>query len=103
MSNFILDCLNCSRITALSDRLNSLEAKVWPVSKSWYDLGGGFDNFLYVFLYQVQLLAAPTATSHRHLQGKGGTVPEASLLKGSAPAQGAPGEQGPAGKSSCYA
>lgn len=23
-----LDCLNCSRITALSDRLNSLEAKV---------------------------------------------------------------------------
>ena len=28
---FSLDCLNCSRITALSDRLNSLETKVWTV------------------------------------------------------------------------
>lgn len=26
---FFLDCLNCSRITAMSDRLSSLEAKVW--------------------------------------------------------------------------
>lgn len=26
-----LDCLNCSRITAMSDRLSSLEAKVWTV------------------------------------------------------------------------
>ncbi|XP_068994567.1 EMI domain-containing protein 1 isoform X1 [Embiotoca jacksoni] len=65
-------CLNCSRITALSDRLNSLEAK-------------------------VQLLTAPASISHRHLQGKGGTAAEASILKGAVPAQGAPGEQGPAG------
>ncbi|XP_041643140.1 EMI domain-containing protein 1 isoform X2 [Cheilinus undulatus] len=68
----ISSCLNCSRITALSDRLNSLEAK-------------------------VQLLNAPASVSHRHLQGKGGTLPEASLLMGAVPAQGAPGEQGPAG------
>ncbi|XP_026199709.1 EMI domain-containing protein 1 isoform X1 [Anabas testudineus] len=68
----ISNCLNCSRITALSDRLNLLEAK-------------------------VQSLTAPASTSHRHLQVKGGTVPEASLLKGAMPAQGAPGEQGPAG------
>nr|XP_020458077.1 EMI domain-containing protein 1 [Monopterus albus] len=68
----LLDCLNCSRITALSDRLNSLEAK-------------------------VQLLSAPVSISHHHLQGKGGTAPETSLLKGAVPAQGAPGEQGPAG------
>ncbi|XP_056888577.1 EMI domain-containing protein 1 isoform X2 [Takifugu flavidus] len=66
------NCLNCSRITDLSDRLNSLEAK-------------------------VQSLAAPASESHRHLQGKGGTLPEASLLMGAAPAQGAPGEQGPPG------
>lgn len=45
----------------------------------------------------MQLLAAPTSVSHRHPQGKGGTIPEASILKGSVPAQGAPGEQGPAG------
>ncbi|XP_074526415.1 EMI domain-containing protein 1 isoform X1 [Halichoeres trimaculatus] len=68
----ISNCLNCSRITALSDRLNSLETK-------------------------VQLLSAPTSVSHRHLQGKGGAVAEASLLMGAVPAQGAPGEQGPAG------
>uniref|UniRef100_A0A8D3AXK9 EMI domain-containing protein n=1 Tax=Scophthalmus maximus TaxID=52904 RepID=A0A8D3AXK9_SCOMX len=68
----ISNCLNCSRITALSDRLNSLEAK-------------------------VQLITSPTSTSHRHLQGKGATVPEASSLIGAVPAQGAPGEQGPAG------
>ncbi|KAG8012016.1 EMI domain-containing protein 1, partial [Nibea albiflora] len=61
-----------SQITALSDRLNSLETK-------------------------VQLISAPASVSHRHLQGKGGTVPEASLLMGAVPAQGAPGEQGPAG------
>ncbi|KAK2837258.1 hypothetical protein Q5P01_014470 [Channa striata] len=68
----ISNCLNCSRITALNDRLNSLEAK-------------------------VQLLSAPAFMSHRHLQAKGGTAPEASLLVGAVPAQGAPGEQGPAG------
>ncbi|XP_037536018.1 EMI domain-containing protein 1 [Nematolebias whitei] len=67
----ISNCLNCSRITDLNERMNSLEAK-------------------------VQLLTAPAAVSHRHLQSKGGT-PEKSLLMGAAPAQGAPGEQGPAG------
>ncbi|KAE8292161.1 EMI domain-containing protein 1 Emilin and multimerin domain-containing protein 1 [Larimichthys crocea] len=67
-----MNCLNCSQITALTDRLNSLETK-------------------------VQLISAPASVSHRHLQGKGGTVPEASLLMGAVPAQGAPGEQGPAG------
>ncbi|XP_029916476.1 EMI domain-containing protein 1 isoform X1 [Myripristis murdjan] len=65
-------CLNCTRITALSDRLSSLEAK-------------------------VQLLTAPASMSHRHLQGKGAAAPETSLLMGAVPAQGAPGEQGPAG------
>ncbi|KAA8592237.1 hypothetical protein FQN60_017692 [Etheostoma spectabile] len=60
------------RITALTDRLSSLEAK-------------------------VQLLTAPTSISHRHLQGKGATAPEASLLMGAMPTHGAPGEQGPAG------
>ncbi|XP_007559178.1 EMI domain-containing protein 1 isoform X2 [Poecilia formosa] len=65
-------CLNCSRITALSEKLNSLEAK-------------------------VQLLTAPGSTSHRHLQSKGETSPETSLLMGAVSAQGAPGEQGPAG------
>ncbi|XP_038550577.1 EMI domain-containing protein 1-like [Micropterus salmoides] len=68
----ISNCLNCSRITALSDRLSSLEAK-------------------------VQLLIAPASVSHRHFQGEGGTAPEPSLLVGALPAQGAPGEQGPAG------
>ncbi|CAG5923198.1 unnamed protein product [Menidia menidia] len=68
----ISNCLNCSQITALSEKMNSLEAK-------------------------VQLLTAPTSVSHRHLQSKGGTSVEASLLMGAAPAQGAPGEQGPAG------
>ncbi|XP_029018136.1 EMI domain-containing protein 1 isoform X3 [Betta splendens] len=66
------NCLNCSRISALGDRLNSLEAK-------------------------VQLLTGPASMSHRHLQAKGETAPEASLLRGAVPAQGAPGEQGPAG------
>lgn len=55
-------------------------------------------HLFYVFLHQVQLLTAPASVSHRHLQGKGGTVPEASLLMGALPAQGAPGEQGPAGR-----
>nr|XP_054587725.1 EMI domain-containing protein 1 isoform X3 [Nothobranchius furzeri] len=68
----ISNCLNCSRITALSEKLNSLEAK-------------------------VQLLTEPASISHRHLQTKGGTAPEALLLMGASPAQGAPGEQGPAG------
>ena len=49
-------------------------------------------------LYQVQLLTAPSSISHRHPQGKGETAPEASSLIGAAPAQGAPGEQGPAGR-----
>ncbi|KAM4577765.1 uncharacterized protein emid1 isoform 1-T1 [Fundulus diaphanus] len=68
----IASCLNCSRITALSEKLNSLESK-------------------------VLLLTAPGSISHRHLQSKGGTAPEASLLMGAVSAQGAPGEQGPAG------
>ncbi|KAM6945283.1 uncharacterized protein emid1 isoform 1-T1 [Lycodopsis pacificus] len=68
----VSNCLNCSRITALTDRLSSLEAK-------------------------VQLYTAPASISHRNLQGKGQTAPEASLLMGAVPAQGAPGEQGPAG------
>lgn len=36
--------------------------------------------------------------THRPPQLKGGTAPEASLLLGAAPAKGAPGEQGPAGR-----
>ncbi|XP_063753109.1 EMI domain-containing protein 1 isoform X2 [Eleginops maclovinus] len=68
----ISSCLNCSRITALTDRLSSLEAK-------------------------VQLLNAPASVSQRPLPAKGGTAPEASLLIGAVQAQGAPGEQGPAG------
>ncbi|XP_053725794.1 EMI domain-containing protein 1 isoform X3 [Synchiropus splendidus] len=68
----ISNCLNCSRITALSDRLNSLEEK-------------------------VQLLSTPAAISHRHLQVKGGTAPEVSNLTGLTPARGALGEQGPVG------
>ncbi|TNN52929.1 EMI domain-containing protein 1 [Liparis tanakae] len=62
----VSNCLNCSRITALTDRLSSLEEK-------------------------VQLYTAPASISQR--QGKG---PEASSLTGAVPAQGAPGEQGPA-------
>ncbi|XP_068167509.1 EMI domain-containing protein 1 isoform X2 [Antennarius striatus] len=65
----VSNCLNCSRITALGDRLSSLETK-------------------------VQLLSSPALP---HLQVKGGPAPEASSLMGSVPAQGAPGEQGPAG------
>lgn len=48
--------------------------------------------------HQVQLLTAPASMSHRHLQGKGAAAPETSLLMGAVPAQGAPGEQGPAGR-----
>lgn len=55
-------------------------------------------NLFYVFLPQVQLLTAPTSTSYRNLQVKGGSAPETSLLMGAVPAQGAPGEQGPAGR-----
>ncbi|KAJ8378233.1 hypothetical protein AAFF_G00244370 [Aldrovandia affinis] len=65
-------CLNCSRISELTTKLSSLEAK-------------------------VQLLAAPASTSHRHLQGKGGTAGESSSLMGAVPAKGAPGVQGPVG------
>ncbi|KAF3850822.1 hypothetical protein F7725_012594 [Dissostichus mawsoni] len=68
----ISSCLNCSRITALTDRLSSLEAK-------------------------VQLLTVPASVSQRPPQVKGGTAPEASLLIGAVQAQGAPGEQGPTG------
>ncbi|KAM6964968.1 uncharacterized protein emid1 [Aplochiton taeniatus] len=66
------NCFNCSRITALTDRLSSLEAK-------------------------VHLLNAPAATSHPHLLGKGGTALDSSSLVGALPARGAPGEQGPGG------
>ncbi|XP_049618603.1 EMI domain-containing protein 1 isoform X1 [Syngnathus scovelli] len=65
-------CLNCSRITAMNDRLSSLEAK-------------------------VQVLTALPSISQRHPLTKGRVTPEAALLLGAAPAQGAPGEQGPAG------
>ncbi|KAL6454891.1 hypothetical protein MHYP_G00366690 [Metynnis hypsauchen] len=63
-------CLNCSRITALTDRLSSLEAK-------------------------VQLLSSPA--SQRLPQSKGGGDPDSSSLMGAPPARGAPGAQGPAG------
>ncbi|XP_062307940.1 LOW QUALITY PROTEIN: EMI domain-containing protein 1 [Osmerus eperlanus] len=63
-------CFNCSRITALTDRLSSLEAKV--------------------------LLLSVPASSQRPLQGEGGTAPDSSLL-GAPQAKGALGEQGPAG------
>ncbi|KAG5840336.1 hypothetical protein ANANG_G00187720 [Anguilla anguilla] len=63
-------CLNCSRMAELTNRLSSLEGK-------------------------VQLLTAPASTSsHRHLQGDGGT---AGRLLGAVPAKGAPGAQGPMG------
>ncbi|XP_056142531.1 EMI domain-containing protein 1 isoform X6 [Lampris incognitus] len=65
------NCVNCTRITALSDRLSSLETK-------------------------VQLLSAP-ATTTSHLHSTGVTVPDSSSLMGAAPAQGAPGERGPVG------
>lgn len=99
----LADCLNCSRITDLSDRLNSLEAKVQtsltqpPGPDLKVNLSSIFSHLLSVCLCQVQSLAAPASESHRHLQGKGGTLPEAALLMGAAPAQGAPGEQGPPG------
>ncbi|XP_041757070.1 EMI domain-containing protein 1 isoform X5 [Coregonus clupeaformis] len=66
------NCLNCSRITALTDRLSSLEAK-------------------------VQVLSSPASTSHRHLQGKGGTAQESSSQIVDPQTKGAPGEQGPIG------
>ncbi|CDQ92072.1 unnamed protein product [Oncorhynchus mykiss] len=66
------DCLNCSRITALTDRLSSLEAK-------------------------VQVLSSPASTSHRHLQGKGGLARESSSQMVDPQTKGAPGEQGPIG------
>lgn len=53
--------------------------------------------------FQVQQLAAPASVSHHpHHQVKGGNAPEASMLMGAVPAQGAPGEQGPAGISQCW-
>ncbi|XP_035385850.1 EMI domain-containing protein 1 isoform X9 [Electrophorus electricus] len=60
-------CLNCSRITALADRLSSLEAK-------------------------VQLISAP-----RSPLAKAGVEPDSSALMGAPPARGAPGAPGPAG------
>ncbi|XP_054628517.1 EMI domain-containing protein 1 isoform X3 [Dunckerocampus dactyliophorus] len=66
------NCLNCSRITAMNDRLSSLEAK-------------------------VQGLTALPSITQRYPLSKGGVAPEAALLMGTSPAQGAPGEQGPAG------
>ncbi|XP_041757069.1 EMI domain-containing protein 1 isoform X4 [Coregonus clupeaformis] len=68
----LYNCLNCSRITALTDRLSSLEAK-------------------------VQVLSSPASTSHRHLQGKGGTAQESSSQIVDPQTKGAPGEQGPIG------
>ncbi|XP_028851089.1 EMI domain-containing protein 1 isoform X2 [Denticeps clupeoides] len=65
------NCLNCSRMTDLSERLSTLENK-------------------------VQLLNGLDSTSHRHLQAKGETVSESSLI-GAAQAKGAPGAQGPVG------
>ncbi|XP_061907337.1 EMI domain-containing protein 1 isoform X2 [Entelurus aequoreus] len=65
------NCLNCSRITAMNDRLSSLEAKVQ-----------GFT-------------ALPSATQRYPLSK--GVAQEAALLKGTTPVKGTPGEQGPAG------
>ncbi|XP_072290022.1 EMI domain-containing protein 1 [Eucyclogobius newberryi] len=61
-------CANCSGLSALGNRLSSLETK-------------------------IQLLTSPGSTLHRPLQAKGG----GASLMGETQAQGAPGEQGPAG------
>ncbi|XP_035385844.1 EMI domain-containing protein 1 isoform X3 [Electrophorus electricus] len=66
-SSSLSSCLNCSRITALADRLSSLEAK-------------------------VQLISAP-----RSPLAKAGVEPDSSALMGAPPARGAPGAPGPAG------
>ncbi|XP_064793244.1 EMI domain-containing protein 1-like isoform X2 [Oncorhynchus masou masou] len=66
------NCLNCSRFTALTDRLRSLEEK-------------------------VQVLSSPASTSHRHLQGEEGTAPESYSQTGAPQTKGAPGEQGSVG------
>ncbi|XP_064825127.1 EMI domain-containing protein 1-like isoform X6 [Oncorhynchus masou masou] len=66
------NCLNCSRITALTDRLSSLEAK-------------------------VQVLSSPASASHRHRQVKGGLARESSSQMVDPQTKGAPGEQGPIG------
>ncbi|XP_029534075.1 EMI domain-containing protein 1-like isoform X1 [Oncorhynchus nerka] len=66
------NCLNCSRFTALTDRLRSLEEK-------------------------VQVLTSPASTSHRHLQGEEGTAPESSSQTGAPQTKGAPGKQGSVG------
>ncbi|XP_061527574.1 EMI domain-containing protein 1 isoform X2 [Phycodurus eques] len=66
-------CLNCSRITAMNDRLSSLEAK-------------------------VQVLTALPSVSQRHPLSRGRVTPESALLLGgAAAAPGAPGERGPPG------
>lgn len=98
---FLADCLNCSRISDLSDRLNSLEAKVPsslpqpPRLDLTVNSSSVFSRLFSVRLCQVQSLAAPASTPHRHLQGNGGSLPEALSLMGAKPAQGSPGEQGP--------
>lgn len=90
----------------MSDRLNSLEAKVQtslqqpPRLDLTVNSSSVFSHLFSVCLCQVQSLAAPASASHRHLQGNGGTLPEALSLMGAAPAQGSPGEQGPPGISS---
>ncbi|KAK9974859.1 hypothetical protein ABG768_022927 [Culter alburnus] len=66
----VSNCLNCSRITALTDRVSSLEAK-------------------------VQLLTIPASNSHRQTELK--NEHDSSSLMGAPPAKGAPGAQGPAG------
>ncbi|XP_057219321.1 EMI domain-containing protein 1 isoform X2 [Triplophysa rosa] len=69
-SEQLSNCLNCSRITALTDRVSSLEAK-------------------------VQLLTAPASTSDKNTQTK--NEADSLSLMGAVPAKGAPGAQGPAG------
>ncbi|XP_029427935.1 EMI domain-containing protein 1-like isoform X2 [Rhinatrema bivittatum] len=70
-------CLNCSRVTELTERLSSLEAKVALLSVS--------DSVTPVL-------------PHGHLLAKGGTVSANSFqLWGSPAAQGSPGEEGTKG------
>ncbi|XP_066545273.1 EMI domain-containing protein 1 isoform X2 [Amia ocellicauda] len=70
--DLLSSCLNCSRIAALTNRLNSLEAK-------------------------VILLSVPSSPSHHNLQAKGNSAGESYSLLGVPPAQGIPGLQGPVG------
>jgi len=63
------------------------------ITTIWYSNQAYCPHLFDVFSNQVQLYTAPASISQRH--GKG---PEASSLTGAVPAQGAPGEQGPAGR-----